>query len=141
MALPSDRPSSKAPRAYSASHSPPLTWWQKIGHVLFVILGWVIFIWFWSLVSAQPWDSTPIMLLIVGSLIVSPLVTLYWIFHNMGIYKKKGPRKGMADVKPIYDADWSGREITADWEALAKARVIVIEIDEFGKNYRVASTR
>jgi hypothetical protein len=59
----------------------------------------------------------------------------------MGIYKRKGPRKGMREVKPVYDVDWTGREITADWDALSRSRVIVIEIDEFGKSYRVASTR
>ena len=141
MATPREQGAQRAPRAYSVSHSPPLTGRQKVGHVLLVILGWVMFIWFWHLAAGEPWDSAPLMFLIIGAVIVSPLVTLFWIFHNMGIYKRKGPRKGMADVKPYYDVDWSGREVTADWETLANARVVVIEIDEFGKNYRVASTR
>lgn len=141
MASQSRKGASGAPKAYSVNHSPPLRWWQKVGHVLGVILGWVLFIWFWHLASGEPWDSAPLMFLIIGAIIVSPLVTLFWIFHNMGIYKRKGPRKGMADIQPYYDVDWSGREITADWATLANARVVVIEIDEFGKNYRVASTR
>ena len=131
----------RAPRGHAAGHSPPLTLRQKVGHVLFVILGWVLFIWFWHIAAGEPWDSAPLMFLIIGSIIVSPLVTLFWIFHNMGIYKRKGPRKGMANVQPFYDVDWSGREVTADWAALTSARVVVIEVDEFGKNYRVASTR
>lgn len=141
MASQSDKGAPRAPKAYSVSHSPPLRWWQKVGHFLMVVLGWVLFIWFWHLAAGEPWDSAPLMFLIIGAIIVSPLVTLFWIFHNMGIYKRKGPRKGMADVKPYYDVDWSGREVTADWATLANARVVVIEIDEFGKNYRVASTR
>jgi hypothetical protein len=141
MASPHSKSAPGAPREYPARQSPPLKLWQKIGHTVFVILGWVLFVWMWQLASGEPWDSAPLMFLIIGALIVSPLVTLFWIFHNMGIYRRKGPRKGMADVKPYYDVDWSGREVTADWATLAKARVVVIEIDEFGKNYRVASTR
>jgi len=129
------------PREYPERHSPPLTLLQKVGHFLLVLAGWVLFIWMWTLVVARPWDSGPLVLLVVLSIIAAPLITLLWIFHNMGIYKRKGPRKGMREVKPVYDVDWTGREVTADWDALSRSRVIVIEIDEFGKNYRVASTR
>jgi hypothetical protein len=118
---------------------PKLSLIQKIGHFLLVVLGWITFIWMWSLVVSRPQDNSMIVLLVVGSFIISPVITFLWVFHNMGIYKRKGPRVGSKEIPHAYEHDWAGRKITADWEELKRARVVVIEIDEFGKNYVAAS--
>mgnify|MGYP002660693332 CR=1 FL=1 len=48
---------------------------RRLAHLLLVVLGWVGFVWMWTLVASRPWDSRGLVWLITGSLIVVPLLT------------------------------------------------------------------
>jgi hypothetical protein len=38
-------------------------------------------------------------------------ITLWWINHNVRIYRRKGPRRGRASEPPVTDVDRLGRDI------------------------------
>ncbi|NWG38615.1 MAG: hypothetical protein HXY27_01410 [Hydrogenophilaceae bacterium] len=110
--------------------------WQKPLHVVLNLLGWILFIWFWwHVLSTQEINPRPVSLLIMGSLLVLPLVTLLWVMHNRGIHFRKGPRTSVRQVEERYTSDWEGRTVHADWETLRQAKVIRISIDDKGKHF------
>lgn len=110
--------------------------WQKLLHLLLNLLGWVLFVGFWwHVLTTQEIDPRSILILIVGSLLVLPMVTLIWVLHNRGIHLRKGPRTSVRQVEELYAADWEGRRVHADWPVLKQARVVTISVDETGKHF------
>jgi hypothetical protein len=109
--------------------------WHVLGHVLAVALGWVLFFWSWWLVLGQPRDTQGLRNLILGAAIVAPTLTVAWVLHNLGIHRRKGPRRASAVVPLVYASDFNGRRIQADWGALQQARSVVIECVPGEKRY------
>ena len=101
--------------------------WHVVLHVLAIVAGWGLFAWSWWLVSGQPNATDDLRNLIVGAVIVMPTLTIAWVLHNVGIHRRKGPRRAVAPVPLRYDTDFNGRRIVADWPALQRARTVVIE--------------
>jgi hypothetical protein len=96
-------------------------------HLVVVIAGWCLFGAFWWIVLRQPpHPLTNIAWLLVGTLVVLPGVTLYWVLHNRGIYLRKGPRRLVQAVETRYAKDWAGRPVHADFAQLKLARSITI---------------
>lgn len=106
--------------------------------VLIVALGWIGFVWLWVLVGRQPWDSSRLMWLIVGSVVVLPIVTLAWVIHNRAIFRRKGDRLGVPVADFSYRNDWHGRRVDADWATLRASRFITIDVEGDVKAYRAA---
>ncbi|MCI1193103.1 hypothetical protein MOJ79_14765 [Calidifontimicrobium sp. SYSU G02091] len=102
---------------------------HAVGHVVLVVLGWAGFVWLWSLVLVRPWESADLRGLIVGTLVVAPTLTVAWIVHNVGIYRRRGPRRSVPAVTWRYERDYNEREIVADFVALRDARAVVIDVD------------
>lgn len=113
-------------------------WPQRLAHTVVVVAGWALFVWGWLEVLGRPWDSEALSWLIVGSLVVLPTITIAWILHNLGIHRRKGARTGVPRIDESYPRDWNGREVVADWPALAHARLITVELDGERKVYRMA---
>ncbi len=90
----------------------------------------------WLLVGRQPWETSRLIWLIVGTLIVVPLLTLAWVLHNRAIFRRKGERRGVAVADFSYRTDWHGRTISADWAQLQRSRFVTVDVDGPLKFYR-----
>jgi hypothetical protein len=101
--------------------------WHGLMHALVIVAGWVIFVGAWWLVLGQPRDTGTLRSLLVGAVLVAPALTIAWVLHNVGIHRRKGPRRAVAAVPLRYEVDFNGRRIEADWPALQRARTVVIE--------------
>lgn len=99
-----------------------------LAHGLAVLAGWVIFFYWWYLVAVRSWAETEIAVIIFVTLIVAPAITLWWVFHNLGIFRRKGPRLGVRSVAMDYDRDWNQRTVVADWPALGEVGVIALSV-------------
>lgn len=108
---------------------------RKLAHLLLVVLGWVGFVWMWTLVASRPWDSRGLVWLIVGALIVMPLLTGAWVWHNRALARRKGERRSVAAVDMSYAQDWHGRRVHADWAALRASRLVLIQVEGEDKRY------
>lgn len=126
-----------APRA-RFSPTPLRGWPQRLVHLLALLAGWGLFIWGWYDVLGQPWDTNALSWLIGGSVVVLPTITLAWVLHNVGIYRRKGPRNSVRTVDESYRQDWNGREVCADLQALSRASIVIIDIEGNRKVYRPA---
>ena len=108
--------------------------------ILFGILAWLLFLAVvvrWAFVRN---DSATLVLELaipVTMLFVVVVATELWIRHNIGIYKRKGPRRKTA----VFDAPWTsdslGRALDIDLTQLLGASVVVVSVDSQGnKIYR-----
>jgi hypothetical protein len=120
-------------------HAQRRGFWHALGQALVVALGWVGFVWLWWLVAQRPWEVRGLVWLIAGSLVVLPLVTLYWVWHNRSIYRRKGPRRAGAAVDESYLRDWNGRAVQADWPMLRHARSITVQLHDEQKHYALGA--
>jgi len=106
-------------------------------HAILVALGWGIFGGFWWFILLQ--QSHPplsnIVWLLVGTLVLLPVVTLYWVLHNRGIYARKGPRRQVQVVEMQYEQDWTGRPVRAQFDLLRQARLITIDSNPMEKRF------
>lgn len=109
---------------------------RELLRLVAVVVGWVGFVWMWVLVGRQPWDSARLVWLIVGTLIVAPLLTFFWVLHNRAIFRRKGERKAVAAAEASYQTDWHGRSVSADWAQLRESRFVVVGVDDSIKFYR-----
>jgi len=109
--------------------------WHALLHALVLVAGWCLFAGSWWLVLDQPRDTAGLGHLVLGAVIVMPAITLAWIAHNLGIHRRKGPRRAVAPVPLRYDVDFNGRRIEADWPTLQDARTVVIERGDGVKRY------
>lgn len=118
------------------SPTPLRGWPQRLLHFAALAVGWGLFSWGWYDVLGQHWETEFLKWLVTGSVVILPLVTIAWVLHNVGIHRRKGPRTGTRKVDEAYRHDWNGREISADFAALARASVVVIDVEGKRKVYR-----
>ena len=108
---------------------------RRIVHLLALLAGWALFFYWWYEVAVQDWNRTQVALIIFVTLLVAPVITVAWVLHNLSLFRRKGPRLGVRKVPIEYPRDWNGREIVADWSALATSSRIEITVDGGRKLY------
>jgi hypothetical protein len=116
--------------------TPLRGWPQRLLHLAALAVGWGLFFWAWHDVLGQHWETEFLKWLVTGSLVILPMLTTAWVLHNVGIHRRKGPRTGLRKVDETYRHDWNGREVSADFAALARANVVVIDVEGKRKVYR-----
>ena len=114
---------------------------QRLVHVVVVAAGWFLFGWAWLLVGRDLPDYDVLAWMIVATLVISPTVTLYWVLHNLALFKLKGPRLRLPDPQAAYLNDWAGRPVVADWDMLRTAPITVIGVVDSRKLYRCLAPR
>lgn len=109
--------------------------WRRAVHLLAIVAGWFLFFWGWHRVLAGRPDFESLRLLIAGAAIVVPVVTISWILHNRGIHRRKGPRRSVPTAVLDYRVDFNGRQVLADFRALADVQRVRIDVEGSLKRY------
>ena len=96
-----------------------------------VVIGWAVFLWAWVAVMR---DTTPQTVVITAILLAAGPATaetidLLWIRHNLNIYRKRGARRNVPQVRHEYSRDFLGRKLIADWSSLPGEGLIVVDFD------------
>lgn len=112
---------------------------QRIAHVLLIALGWLLFAWSWHRVTASGPEIGELRWLLLAAVLVVPVLTLGWVAHNVGIHRRKGPRRSVTAVNAQHRVDFNGRQVDADWPLLQTARCIDIVLERDRKRF-VATT-
>jgi hypothetical protein len=100
-------------------------------------------LWVEGKTSLAAFQSTGIRLAILAGTVLA--ITTWWVRHNVGIYRRKGPRSGRPEHLPRIDEDRLGRELR--WRLAGghvgarTTRHLVIEHDDDTKSYRRGSLR
>jgi hypothetical protein len=117
---------------------------RQVGHVIVAIAFWLLLAALWAALVIGH-RATGAAFLGAGSRVavlvgVVLAVTTWWIRHNVGIYRRKGPRKERASQPPRTDRDRLGRRVR--WAMPGGARTarahrhLVIEVHGDVKTYR-----
>ena len=111
-------------------------------HALIVVCTWVLFFYWWSLVLPVTLlsDAAWAILAILVVSLCTVVITLGWVRYNLGIYRRKGPRRKNPDAPEVFAKDALGRELVhAGWEAQRSSRLISVSVD--GENRKTFSAR
>lgn len=100
-------------------------------HVLVVLGGWALFFyWWWIVLPSTSLDEAAwALLVILGVSLVTALGTAGWVRYNLGIYRRKGPRRTVPDVVECADADVLGRKLSHPGvERLRASRLVTVSL-------------
>lgn len=137
--------SAERPTITTPSHIRPPTEasrGRQILHTAIALLGWAVFGYWWTVVYARVSGSeirfTVIFVLV--SLVLSIAITGLWVFHNLSIFRRKGPRTGVREAVLDYSHDPLGRPVTFEStpELLMRAPAVRVRVDANGKSFRPA---
>ncbi len=109
-------------------------------HGLIAISGWALFVYWWIRVLPQIDEKNALnaFTFIGATVLATVLLTLLWVRYNIGIFRRKGPRKNSALVKENRDKDFLGRRIEGAGQGpLKTARLVDISVEGEVKKYEV----
>jgi hypothetical protein len=117
---------------------------REFVHRLIGAAFWLLLVALWVLLalegkaSGAAFRDTGVRLAVLMGVVLT--VTIWWIRHNVAIYRRKGPRRGRAENPPRTHEDRLGRRV--EWALPGEApaardeRHLVVEIAGDLKTYR-----
>ncbi len=92
----------------------------------------------WAVLEADIHSTLHDLAILAVMVFVVPVITLWWIHHNMGIYRDKGPRRSAVSIDAPWTHDYLGRPLSVDPARIVSARLVTISVDREGtKCYRI----
>ena len=117
---------------------------RRLFHLLMAVAGWALFLWWWWLVLGRtdPAEVRFTAIFIVVTLALCVGVTALWAAHNISIFRRRGPRTRVRDVKYDFSRDRLGRSVsfTGSLEQMEVEPIVHIRLEHEGKVYRTASS-
>jgi hypothetical protein len=114
-------------------HSDPL----RVRRVVYGLLAWVLLgVAWWAVLQRDPRTWLAQLLVPAVAAVVVTAVTLFWVRHNLGIYQRKGPRRGVPAVDEPWTHDSLGRPLAFS-PRLAEAPVVRLDLVDGVKRYEV----
>ena len=113
---------------------------RGIFHASLVILTWILFVYWWNQVIPQITveDASMAFLVIFLTFLICSVLTLLWVRYNVGIFRRKGPRKNLPSVSEEREADYLGRRLDhPGYDLLKGAPLVVVSREEDRKNFKV----
>lgn len=115
-----------------SKHSDPIA----LRRVAVGTVSWLAFAFAWWFVLQRDPRTWVVELVVpVVSLLVVTVLTLAWVRHNLGIYERKGPRRGVPGTGAPYTHDSLGRVLVLP--SLDTARVVRVDVQSGTKRYEV----
>jgi hypothetical protein len=117
---------------------------RQVAHVAIGVAFWVLLVALWVVLAMQgkasgaAFRDTGVWLAALMGAVLA--VTLWWIRHNVAIYRRKGPRRGRPEDPPRTHADRLGRDV--EWQLPGGApialthRHLVVDVAGELKTYR-----
>lgn len=100
-------------------------------HVLLTLCGWALFFyWWWCVLPATSLEEAAWALLyILVVCLLTAVTTVGWVRYNLGIYRRKGPRRKIPEAPETFGTDALGRNLVhPGLEALRTARLVVVSV-------------
>ena len=104
---------------------------RQIFHVAIATIFWIVFAYYWHLVSRRPInpDTITAMVSLGGLAFLTILFLTFWIYHNIRIAHKMGRRNARRERPEDPNRDFLGRWIVAKRPSeLRRAGHIIVEV-------------
>jgi len=117
---------------------------RRVLHTLLSTVGWILFAYWWWIVfqrvSRQEMLFTA--LFVALSLVVIVLVTFAWVWHNVGIFRRRGPRRTAVAVKAEFKTDGVGRPVSFPSGGIDRhsAPIVFVRVEGNHKRYDFSRT-
>lgn len=124
----------------NSSRSVPRMTIKGILHALLAVLTWILFVTWWNEVIPQITveDASMACLVIFLTFLICSVLTLLWVRYNVGIFRRKGPRKNLPSVSEECEADYLGRKLDhPGCDFLKCAPLVVVSREEDRKTFNV----
>jgi hypothetical protein len=95
-------------------------------------------VYWWNRVLPQidSGDAVVALVFISGTGLITVIATLLWVRYNIGIFRRKGPRRNLPHVSENHDTDFLGRRIEpAESGSLKTARLVIVSLEGEVKKY------
>jgi len=112
-------------------------------HALIAVGAWVLFFFWWRQVLGFTRSQDVIFVLIfIGiTVVVTTLLNLIWVRHNIGIFRRKGPRMRVTEVSQDRASDSLGRPIQLPAAgSIRRSRVVTVSANEKEKTMDAGET-
>lgn len=109
-------------------------------HAAVTLFFWCLFVYWWLRVIPQTSvrDAVGAFVLIFLTILATTVLTLFWVRHNIGIFRRKGPRKGLPPVIEERSADPLGRKLDHPGsDFLKSSRVVIVSCEGDRKQYSI----
>ncbi len=113
---------------------------RGIGHSLIAVLTWILFVFWWNQVIPQITvdDASAAFLVIFLTVFLTYIFTLLWVRYNLGIYRRKGPRKQIPAVSEERHTDYLGRSLDhPGYDPLKRARIVLVSREGDKKKFEI----
>lgn len=107
-------------------------------HGLIAISGWTLFVFWWNRVLPQidSKDAVIALVFISGTVLITVISTIVWVRYNIGIFRRKGPRRNLTHVSENHGTDFLGRRIEPPGSgSLKTARLVIVSLEGDVKKY------
>lgn len=110
-------------------------------HSLIALLAWILFFVWWNQVIPQISvdDAAAAFLVIFLTVLLTSVLTLLWVRYNVGIFRRKGPRKQIPAVSEERDADYLGRSLDhPGYDLLKSGRIVLVSREGDKKKFEIS---
>lgn len=114
---------------------------RKFLHFLAGFVLWLVFVYYWSIVASRPLNPYSRFAVIVIAIIIliAMVAMIWWVFHNLSIYRKLQRRKTRWISEGRHDKDYLGRFVVFDDpKAVKTSSYIEIEVKGKEKVFRTS---
>ena len=122
------------------THTTPRVTIKGTFHALLAVLTWILFVVWWKQVIPQVTveDASMAFFVIFLTVFICSVLTLLWVRHNVGIFRRKGPRKNLPSVSEEREADYLGRRLDhPGFDCLKTSQLVVVSREEDRKRFNV----
>jgi hypothetical protein len=117
---------------------------RQLSHIVLAVASWAVLVGLWVMLAlehkatAAALRDTLFQLAVIVGVVLA--ITIWWIRHNVGIYRRKGPRRGRPADAPTTTEDRLGRRVR--WAMPGGVRTarahrhLVVELEDGVKTYR-----
>ena len=122
------------------THTTPRVTIKGTFHALLAVLTWILFVVWWKQVIPQVTveDASMAFFVIFLTVFICSVLTLLWVRYNVGIFRRKGPRKNLPSVSEEREADTLGRRLDHPGrDFLKNSPVVVISREENRKQFKI----
>jgi hypothetical protein len=112
---------------------------RTLVHGAIALAAWGVFVWAWYIVFYKRTAQQTLQGLMVLGVFLAGMnvITLIWVWHNLRLYRRKGPRRAVPVVREDWSADFFGRRISSEWAAIREADIVDVTVTEVDKVYSI----